>query len=57
MQAIDKIDRLLVIRAALKGIVSEAEEVLGITRALPVTIPATTAIDASDRLLAEMRER
>jgi hypothetical protein len=49
-----KVDRMLVIRAALKGIVAEAEEVMGINAALTVTIPATTAIDASDLIIRDL---
>jgi hypothetical protein len=55
METLSKIDRLLVIRAALKGVVAETEELLGINAALPVTIPATTAIDAADRIIREVQ--
>lgn len=50
MTLADKLDRLLLSRAALKGVIQDLERVFGVKEALPVTRRVLVAINASDRL-------
>lgn len=45
----DKLDHLLLSRAALKGVIQDLEGALGITDAWPITKPVAKAICACDR--------
>lgn len=55
MTAHEQIDRLLIARAALKGVVADLEYALGVEGALPVTMPTLAAIDAADGKIRELR--
>jgi hypothetical protein len=55
MTTSERIDRILCGRAALKGVVEEAECVVGIQAALPITLNVVAAIDAMDRAVSALR--
>jgi hypothetical protein len=55
MRVEDKIDWLLLSRAALKGVVAEVEEILGEIEGYPIALKALSAIDNIDRVLRDLR--